>query len=1055
VDAEDSSCYLTEFYTTDAATNLTVDQLILLSLSTFVSLSKDLKITIYETLLELMKRNVDSFSESSENPNGQPPIFTFSDETKDTYQEIFYYLVVYLMKLEENSDKNSSFSSNQQITTTGLVLIDEFLSSPYFSSLFSMGIIPENLLNTLNNYFLKVLENNTFTAVKANSIKYKGVLMNLILKATGLYPSLSSLTTLIVSLINLLSRQENMAVVVSELLAQEMIVTNKQIITIEVFLEINHFILNNNGSGQTNSNGSLSTTTVKNLSVFLESYFKNSARDFSHLLPVILNILSSTTAHQIRSSILQSVGYILVGMQETIVPEQSATSAPNEEGDEKEKELKQLKNDDLIVTREKLFDLLFERIYDVNPYTRSALMKCFTSLVEKHVLPLNKFLCLTELVINRLLDKNFLVRKSSIALLTALVENNPFSAILSKEVFIAKLKELSSKEVSTTSSRLSFSAAGNIEGVITSSEGRQTGDETVVQKQFFQSALSFVQIMEGSLEKLACFFDSKNASDVNEALAFFVVAIRFHLSSSMLFYRSAFKLVWHSDVSVVRELMQTFVSVYFIGGSAGGSLPEDSLKPFGSPKEIAYNFMKLISICQATEMISLQEIIARIMNDETNNYAKLLNRREIISNLVYFLEKVSKKIEKENSVNSGNFEKNRRKSSLLLMDNGKDSSHPEVGSNLYETVLDGNSSEYFSLMGASIFGISILLSAKTGAANVTTLISKEEMKKVLQYGLENNLKSATNTDFHAMRSATLVVQQYFRTLDKSSFDSPLFSDAISLITQSMTSFLSNISFDTVGNWFSVCEEAVHTIYKIHPSPELVVEAVIKGIYFRLSEEEFTSTEMLTCFLFVLGQTAVNTVIEIEKIAKLMKSYLLTTKPKQHEEDKKKAKASSKASKATVEDGNIEDFEEQMGISAAIDAEYDQEVYNLTERNLVLNQRNQATAMTNLLGEFLPLLKFIVANDAKQFSNYHLRNVAVLTLLRFMSLSSVVCEENLSLLFTVLSKDEKKEELSNKKKNEYNDEENIQLKTTILVAMGDFAFRFPNVMEPWTNQLYQR
>lgn len=47
-----------------------------------------------------------------------------------------------------------------------------------------------------------------------------------------------------------------------------------------------------------------------------------------------------------------------------------------------------------------------------------------------------------------------------------------------------------------------------------------------------------------------------------------------------------------------------------------------------------------------------------------------------------------------------------------------------------------------------------------------------------------------------------------------------------------------------------------------------------------------------------------------------------------------------------------------------------------------------------------------------------------------------CEENLALLFTLLQNSSRSE-----------------VRCNIIVALGDLAFRFPNLVEPWTENMY--
>jgi condensin complex subunit 1 len=109
------------------------------------------------------------------------------------------------------------------------------------------------------------------------------------------------------------------------------------------------------------------------------------------------------------------------------------------------------------------------------------------------------------------------------------------------------------------------------------------------------------------------------------------------------------------------------------------------------------------------------------------------------------------------------------------------------------------------------------------------------------------------------------------------------------------------------------------------------------------------------------------------------------------------------------------------------------------REQVLNQIiEQELVMRNLLGKFLPLLSYLVANEQQQYSHPLLRETAVLALCRYMCTSSAVCESLLPLLFTVLER-----------------ESAVSVRTTVMIALGDLAFRFPNSIEPWTHRMYSR
>lgn len=93
---------------------------------------------------------------------------------------------------------------------------------------------------------------------------------------------------------------------------------------------------------------------------------------------------------------------------------------------------------------------------------------------------------------------------------------------------------------------------------------------------------------------------------------------------------------------------------------------------------------------------------------------------------------------------------------------------------------------------------------------------------------------------------------------------------------------------------------------------------------------------------------------------------------------------------------------------------------------------------NILGKFHQMISFIVANEKGDFSDPVVRENALLALCRYMTVSSHMCDTYLSLLFTALEH-----------------ETSEGNKTTIMIALGDLAFRFPNSLEPWIGYMYAR
>ena len=92
----------------------------------------------------------------------------------------------------------------------------------------------------------------------------------------------------------------------------------------------------------------------------------------------------------------------------------------------------------------------------------------------------------------------------------------------------------------------------------------------------------------------------------------------------------------------------------------------------------------------------------------------------------------------------------------------------------------------------------------------------------------------------------------------------------------------------------------------------------------------------------------------------------------------------------------------------------------------------------LLSQFHPLVAYIIANPEGQYSHPLLRETAILCFCRYLTISSQLCEQYLSLFFTVLTR-----------------ETNENYRITMMVTIGDLCIRFPNLIEPWTIHLYGR
>jgi condensin complex subunit 1 len=96
----------------------------------------------------------------------------------------------------------------------------------------------------------------------------------------------------------------------------------------------------------------------------------------------------------------------------------------------------------------------------------------------------------------------------------------------------------------------------------------------------------------------------------------------------------------------------------------------------------------------------------------------------------------------------------------------------------------------------------------------------------------------------------------------------------------------------------------------------------------------------------------------------------------------------------------------------------------------------------LLASYAPMVVAVctrmAAGEAEGVFPPGLQTAASLALCKFMCVSSTFCDTHLPLLFTVLQAARQPE-----------------IRTNCMIALGDLAVRFPNLLEPWTAHLYGR
>ncbi|CAK0900800.1 unnamed protein product, partial [Prorocentrum cordatum] len=215
-----------------------------------------------------------------------------------------------------------------------------------------------------------------------------------------------------------------------------------------------------------------------------------------------------------------------------------------------------------------------------------------------------------------------------------------------------------------------------------------------------------------------------------------------------------------------------------------------------------------------------------------------------------------------------------------------------------------------------------------------------------------------------------------------------------------------------------------------------------------------------CAVFVAGHLGLRTLVLLEGLQSALKRKRLQEedarmaeareeKKQKKEKDKKKSKGKGKGKEEEDEGGGGEAASMGQAGQEEREAEAFQEI---AENGLLFGRRS-------LLDRVKPLI-FQCMLDPTMRSDVTLRRLGALSLCKFMIISKRFCEDNLKLLFSILfPKGKSTSVLAGGDAAEVECGgasallEDMTLRQSLLVAVGDLLFRHPNTVEPWSTKLY--
>lgn len=226
-------------------------------------------------------------------------------------------------------------------------------------------------------------------------------------------------------------------------------------------------------------------------------------------------------------------------------------------------------------------------------------------------------------------------------------------------------------------------------------------------------------------------------------------------------------------------------------------------------------------------------------------------------------------------------------------------------------------------------------------------------------------------------------------------------------------------------WLPATEDALTAMARALPDVHLAYASLLRAMASQIFAQGAAEVPAwrLTRFLHVLGHAAVKQLAAAEALG-----------AEQQRRQAREEEAAAKAGGGARDKGGKKKKEEDEGIEAAtgVDAAV-QETRAETAREI---GERDLLAEDSLIGMFGGVVRTVCENASCKYADSRVRTAAVLCLCKLMCVSASYCEENLQLLFSIMMSAPER-----------------AIRSNTVVALGDMAFRWTNLTEPWMSHIF--
>lgn len=739
-----------------------------------------------------------------------------------------------------------------------------------------------------------------------------------------------------------------------------------------------------------NTNTNRDPSSAKALSAFLSTLLESHPQELVQSLHYIFNYLE-LDSYLMRNTSLSIMGALIVKIL-------------HQEGQDKN-------------LRDEVLDSLFAHIKDVNGYTRAKALSVWCSLCEHGCIPLDYVITVTNASVDRLKDKACLVRKNALKFIINIIGRNPFGvdklplSIFAhqyeiKKAELEKMKEdEKEEEVETLSQCSTANSENNREGAETGSQVAVIVNEALATRQkivdYLQRVVAFTKAIHRAIPTAMELLNSKNITDIQEAIDFFVTCNDFGIEGAVVGFKKMILLIHAQENSVRESILLAYKRIFFGSTESKGKESRDS--------QVVTKFIEFVKMASIGECLALETLMAQFIanKDFTKDMGKELWAR---------FTKAKANTSPEDTIAAIQM------IGIIAMTQPDLINHNMQLCIKYGLSSPGTSDQDTQMIRETCIAIRKSLPRKLDDRRRPMRLAKNDelFVKLKDILVESFISSNSEQWFSMCDEALRIIFDMAENPEMicETIFNQMSEKLLSKTTQSGDT-LPFLSQDTNGN---DSPDLVFQAASIHPTQNQVTELV--------------HPIALARFIHFLGDLALNLAVFFElhvllelKIRNVPDKNTSLNDVSAHNISAHNISISNRRRSRKYGSPGGPSLEEEIGLGGAEAEDAEMEfVGSICDEEIVCGK--------NLLAKLSRVIIEVVM-DPFRYHQPELKQASSLALAKYMMVSAKFCHTHLRLLFTILEKTKDRE-----------------TKINLLVAISDLCIRFPNQLDGYTGRIFE-